>query len=258
MTETPMVWLDFETTGLDPEADAILQVAVVFTGWDLVPQGEPIPITIHQPDEVLDQMSPRVREMHQSSGLLDLVRDSRWSLQSATDFIFAALRDAAEPGQARLCGSSIHFDRRFMAHHMPELDQYLHYRMIDVSVLLELCRAWGLPTYRGPDEPAHLALPDIQQSIAALKFYRETIFSTDKEAPMSGRKHHLNVEHLLQFFTFAHLPPHIEEPAARVAALAFWAANKLPESPELAAGLRKLLEAKDCLVRAALVAPKEG
>lgn len=170
-----MVWLDLEMTGLDVERHVIVEIAALVTDDDLQPLDEGVDLIVHQPPEALAQMDDFVRTMHTKSGLLPEIEASPLSLTDAgaqvLDYVRAHVGDGASP----LCGNSIGVDRRFLDRQLPELDQFLHYRSIDVSSFKELCRRWYPEVYkRRPDKTeTHRALADVRESIAELRYYRE-------------------------------------------------------------------------------------
>lgn len=172
-----LVWMDLEMTGLDPEHDTILEIATLVTtdGLDIVAEG-PV-MAVHQPQAVLDAMDEWNRTHHAASGLTSRVRASSVSMAVAERETLAFVKQYCPERSSPLCGNSIWQDRRFIARHMPQVDAYLHYRVIDVSTVKELVRRW-YPT--GPQAPekkhAHLALDDIRESIAELRFYRAHYF----------------------------------------------------------------------------------
>ncbi len=173
------MWIDCEMTGLDLRRDALLEVAVVVTDAELSPLDDGLDIVIHTDDDVLDTMVPVVREMHASSGLTDQVRASTITLGEAERAVLDYVKaHVAEPKAAPLCGNSIATDRGFLARDMPELDEHLHYRMIDVSSLKELARRWYPRVYYAQPAKglAHRALADIRESIQELAYYRATVF----------------------------------------------------------------------------------
>jgi oligoribonuclease len=174
-----LVWVDCEMTGLDLGCDALLEVAALVTDPDLNVLGEGVDVVIHADDTVLDAMVNVVREMHERSGLTDAVRTSTVSVADAEDMIMAYVTEhVPDPRTAPLCGNSIATDRGFLARDMPRLDAHLHYRMIDVSSIKELCRRWYPRVYFGqpPKGLAHRALADIRESIRELEYYRRTLF----------------------------------------------------------------------------------
>ncbi len=175
-SEQHFVWLDLEMTGLDPETCAIIEIGVIITGPDLRPIAE-MDRVIWQPEEVLLRMEPVVREMHTRNGLLDKVRASNTSLRVAERDITALVAEHCALGEGILAGNSIHTDRRFLFRYMPLLERYLHYRMVDVTSLKVLSRAW-YPNLVEPRKPpsGHTALADVRNSIAELQYYRDTLF----------------------------------------------------------------------------------
>lgn len=179
--DTHLVWMDLEMTGLDPEQDCILEIATLITndGLDVVAEG-PL-LAIHQPAEVLARMDQWNREHHAASGLTQRVSTSLVTTAEAEAQTLAFVRQYCSERTSPLCGNSIYQDRRFLARYMPALEAYLHYRNIDVSTVKEIVRRW-YP--RGPSPPEkrhrHLALDDIRESIAELRFYRQQYF---KESP---------------------------------------------------------------------------
>lgn len=166
-------------TGLDLEHDVLIEVAALVTDPDLNVLGDGIDVVIHADDGVLDGMFDVVREMHDKSGLTEQVRASTIGLEEAEDRILSYVTThVPEPRSAPLCGNSIATDRGFLARYMPRLDNHLHYRMIDVSSIKELCRRWYPRTYYGQPSKglAHRALADVKESIRELEFYRRTVF----------------------------------------------------------------------------------
>ena len=166
-------------TGLDLGKDALIEVAALVTDRDLNVLGEGVDVVIHADEEALAGMPEVVREMHERSGLTEEVRRSVVTMTEAEDmvldYVTAFVKD---PKTAPLCGNSIATDRGFLARDMPRLDAHLHYRMIDVSSIKELCRRWYPRVYFGQPAKglAHRALADIRESIRELEYYRRTIF----------------------------------------------------------------------------------
>ena len=174
-----LVWIDCEMTGLDLGKDALIEIAALVTDAELNVLGDGVDVVIHAADAALDGMPDVVREMHAKSGLTDEVRKSTVSLATAQQLVLEYVRQhVPESGTAPLAGNSIATDRGFIARDMPELDGYLHYRMIDVSSIKELCRRWFPRIYYGQPEKglAHRALADIRESITELAYYRRTAF----------------------------------------------------------------------------------
>jgi len=174
-----LVWMDCEMTGLDPAKDALIEVAALVTDPDLHVLGAGVDLVIHADDHALDAMPDVVREMHDRSGLTEAVRRSTVTVADAQDLVMEYVTThVPDPKTAPLCGNSIATDRTFLARDMPLLDAHLHYRMIDVSSIKELCRRWYPRVYFGqpPKGLAHRALADIRESIRELEYYRRTIF----------------------------------------------------------------------------------
>ena len=173
-----LVWIDCEMTGLDLERDALIEIACLVTDGTLQVLGEGLDLIIKPPPEALDQMEDVVREMHTTSGLLTELA-AGITLGEAQDQVLAYVRKyISEPRRVPLAGNSIATDRVFIARDMPELDAFLHYRMVDVSSIKELARRWYPRTYFAspPKRGGHRALADITESIQELRYYRETIF----------------------------------------------------------------------------------
>lgn len=175
------VWCDLEMTGLDPNTCAIIEIGVVITGPDLKPIAE-YERAVWQPDEALERMEPFVREMHTRNGLLERVRKSDCSLRTAEKEVTALVLNHCEFGEGLLAGNSIHTDRAFIARFMPGLDRALHYRMIDVSSVKLLTRAW-YPNAAGRSkvDASHTVLSDLRASIAELAYYQQTFFKNPKD-----------------------------------------------------------------------------
>jgi len=173
-----LVWIDCEMTGLDLGSDALVEIACIVTDAELRPLDDGIDVVIKPPAEALDGMLPVVRDMHTSSGLLTELA-SGVTLAEAQELVLAYVRrHVPESRRVPLCGNSIATDRSFLARDMPELDAFLHYRMIDVSSVKELARRWYPRAYFASPEKrgGHRALADIQESIRELQYYREVIF----------------------------------------------------------------------------------
>ena len=173
-----LVWIDCEMTGLDLARDALIEIACLVTDGDLNLLDGGIDEVIKPPPETLDQMADVVRSMHTASGLLDVL-ESGITLAEAQERVLDYVRGhVKEPRKAPLCGNSIATDRSFLARDMPELDAYLHYRMVDVSSIKELARRWYPRAYFASPlkTGGHRALADIKESVRELQYYREAIF----------------------------------------------------------------------------------
>ena len=169
-----LVWLDMEMTGLDPDKDRIIEIAIVVTDSQLKALAEAPVAVVHQADAVLDAMDDWNRSTHSRSGLIDKVKASRLSEASAEDQLIAFLAQHVPAKTSPMCGNSICQDRRFLARHMPRLEAYFHYRNLDVSTLKELAKRWKPEVAKGLSKQGkHEALADIYESIEELKYYRE-------------------------------------------------------------------------------------
>jgi oligoribonuclease len=173
-----LVWIDCEMTGLDIEHDALIEVACLVTDGELNLLDAGIDVIIKPPAEALDQMSDVVRAMHTTSGLLTDLAGGVTLAEAAEAVLGYVKQHVAEPRKVPLCGNSIATDRWFIARDMPELDGYLHYRMIDVSSIKELARRWYPRAYfASPSKHGgHRALADITESVQELRYYREAVF----------------------------------------------------------------------------------
>ena len=172
--EFNLVWVDMEMTGLNPDTDRIIEVAVVVTDADLNVIAEGPVFAIHQPDEVLDAMDAWNKGTHGRSGLIDRVKASTVSEAEAEQELIAFLKKYVPSGKSPMCGNSICQDRRFMARGMPKLEAFFHYRNLDVSTIKELCRRWKPELIAGfKKQQKHTALADIVESIEELRYYRE-------------------------------------------------------------------------------------
>jgi oligoribonuclease len=169
-----LVWLDMEMTGLDPDNDRIIEVAVVVTDADLNILAEGPVFAIHQSDETLDKMDAWNKGTHGKSGLIDRVKASTVDEAQAEEQLIAFLKQWVPANKSPMCGNSICQDRRFMARGMPKLEAFFHYRNLDVSTLKELCRRWKPELASGfKKHQKHTALADIVESIEELRYYRE-------------------------------------------------------------------------------------
>jgi len=174
-----LVWIDCEMTGLDLQRDALIEIACLVTDGDLNVLGDGVDIVIHADEAALAAMPDVVRDMHARSGLTDEVRASRVKLADAEQDVLAYVREhVPDVRSAPLAGNSIATDRGFLARDMPELDAHLHYRMVDVSSVKELCRRWFPRVFYAKPEKglAHRALSDVRESIRELDYYRHTLF----------------------------------------------------------------------------------
>jgi oligoribonuclease len=191
-----LVWIDCEMTGLDPVADALVEVAALVTDYDLNVLGEGVDLVIRPPDEALAQMDDFVREMHTTSGLLDRLAEGT-SLEDAERQVVEYVReDCAEGSRPPLAGNSVGTDRIFIARDMPLLDALLHYRIVDVSSIKELARHWYPRAYfAAPAKQGnHRALADIRESIEELRYYRAAVF-TAPPGPTSEQARELAQQH---------------------------------------------------------------
>jgi oligoribonuclease len=171
--KTPLVWIDMEMSGLVPERDRILEVAMVVTDAELNTIAEAPVYVLHQPDEVLDAMDSWNTSTHGKSGLIDKVRASRLTEADVESRLVEFLKPLVGERIAPLAGNTVHQDRRFMARYMPAFDAYLHYRIVDVSTLKELARRWNPAVLQGvTKEGKHEALADVYESIEELRHYR--------------------------------------------------------------------------------------
>ncbi|CBW74264.1 oligoribonuclease [Mycetohabitans rhizoxinica] len=184
-SEFNLIWLDMEMTGLLPNTDRIIEVAVVVTDSNLTVVVEGPVLAIHQSDSTLDAMDQWNKNTHGRSGLIERVRASSVTEADAAAQLLAFLSQYVPAGKSPMCGNSICQDRRFMARWMPELEAFFHYRNLDVSTLKELCRRWQPAVYKGFQKRAlHTALADIHESIDELKYYREHFLRAPDAAVM--------------------------------------------------------------------------
>ena len=176
--ENNLIWIDLEMTGLDTQADRIIEIATIVTDVNLEVLAEGPVIAIQQTREVMDGMDEWNTRQHGKSGLTRRVLESVHSTAYAEGETLRFLEQWVPKGKSPMCGNSICQDRRFMARLMPDLEDYFHYRNLDVSSLKELARRWAPEVYRGfKKESSHLALQDIKDSIEELRFYREHLLS---------------------------------------------------------------------------------
>ncbi len=169
-----LVWLDCEMTGLDPEKERLIEIAIIVTGPQLTPRIEGPVLAIHQSDEVLDQMDKWNKGTHGKSGLIEKVKASTITDADAEAQILAFIAQYVPKGVSPLCGNTISQDRRFLVKYMPKLEAYLHYRNIDVSTFKELAKRWRPEVYNAfKKQQKHTALADVHESIDELEHYRE-------------------------------------------------------------------------------------
>lgn len=174
-----MAWMDLEMTGLDPSIDRIVEIATIITDDELNIVAEGPDIVIHQPDDVLAKMAPIVVDMHTKSGLLEEIRASQVTLEQAGKETLQFLKaHIGAPKSVPLCGNSIGTDRRFLAAYLPDIENYLHYRSVDVSSVKELVKRWyaDIDAARPGKTGNHRALDDIRDSIRELAYYRANAF----------------------------------------------------------------------------------
>jgi len=171
-----LIWIDMEMSGLDPEVERVLEIAIVITDSQLNTVAEAPVFVVHQPDSVLDAMDNWNRSTHGKSGLTDRVKASRLSEADVEQQMIEFLSAYVPAGVSPICGNSVHQDRRFLVKYMPKLDAYFHYRMIDVSTIKELVRRWKPEVIGGKlKHGKHEALADIHESIEELRYYRAQV-----------------------------------------------------------------------------------
>jgi oligoribonuclease len=181
-----LAWMDLEMTGLDPARHVIVEIATLITDDELELVAEGPDLVIHQPEAALAEMDDYVRDMHTRSGLLAQIEASTVTPEHAAAETLAFLREhISEPRSVPLCGNSIGTDRRFLAQWFPEIEDFLHYRSVDVSTLKELARRWYPTALVGAPKKArgHRALDDIRESLDELRYYRQALFLPPPPTP---------------------------------------------------------------------------
>jgi oligoribonuclease len=173
-----LIWIDMEMTGLQPDSDRIIEMAMLVTDPQLEVLAEGPVLVVHQPDEVLEAMDSWNKSTHKKTGLIERVRASTMSEAEAERAALEFLEEHVAPNNSPMCGNSICQDRRFLARWMPRLEAHFHYRNLDVSTLKELVRRWKPELMKGfAKEGRHEALADILESLAELKFYRKAVMT---------------------------------------------------------------------------------
>ena len=171
-----LVWMDLEMTGLDPDTDEIIEIASLITDGSLNVIATGPEIIIHQPAERFEKMDDWNKSQHSKSGLWDKVLTSKISVEDAEKLTLSFIKQHVSKGKAPLCGNSIWQDRRFITKYMPNIDNYLHYRMVDVSSIKEVTNRWYPELTGFPKKESHRALDDIIESVNELKFYKVNVF----------------------------------------------------------------------------------
>jgi oligoribonuclease len=184
-TDQNLIWLDCEMTGLDPEVDRLIEIAVIVTGVDLQPRIEGPVLVIHQSDEQLDKMDAWNKGTHGRSGLIDKVKASTVTEAEAEQEILGFVAKYAPKNSTPMCGNSISQDRRFLVKYMPKLEAFFHYRNLDVSTLKELAKRWRPDVYSSfRKQQKHTALADVHESIDELAHYRDHLLRLDSPSPL--------------------------------------------------------------------------
>lgn len=178
--EDLLVWIDLEMTGLDPDKDKVLEIATLITDNALTVIAEGPELIIHQEDSVLQSMNDWCQKQHAKTGLTQAVRASTVSLEQAEQQTLKFIEQYCKKGTSPLCGNTIYQDRAFLRKHMPKIDQFLHYRIVDVSSVKELVKRWypNNPLSNFKKSDSHRALADIQESVKELTQYRDAFFKS--------------------------------------------------------------------------------
>ncbi|RKF14520.1 oligoribonuclease [Alginatibacterium sediminis] len=179
-SEQNLIWVDMEMTGLDPLTDKVLEIACIATDSQLNVLAESEVVVVHQSEAVLARMDEWCTNTHTNSGLVARVRATEVNENEAEQQILAFVKKWVPEGATPMCGNSIHQDRHFMKHHLPNLEKHFHYRNIDVSTIKELARRWRPDILAGVKKSgAHLAIDDIRESLAELQHYADHFFKLD-------------------------------------------------------------------------------
>ena len=187
--DTNLVWMDLEMTGLDPKTCVIIEIASVVTDKELNLIAQGPALVVHQPQAALDAMDDWNQKHHRESGLYEAVQKSTISLEEAEKQTLEFISQHTKAKGSPLCGNTIYQDRRFLIEYMPTLENYLHYRLVDVSTIKELVKRWYGPEFQSPQKKQkHKALDDILETIEELKFYRKAVF---KSIPGESDWHHI-------------------------------------------------------------------
>ncbi|QJC33660.1 oligoribonuclease [Enterobacteriaceae endosymbiont of Donacia provostii] len=173
-----LIWLDLEMTGLNPYKDHIIEIAIVITNSNLEIVNNGFSIPIYQPDNILKLMNIWNKNIHEKTGLIKRIKNSKFNIKKAQMYILNFLKLLVKPNKSPLCGNSVYKDRIFLFNYMPNLEKYFHYRNIDVSSIKELAKIWYPNLYKKIQKKnTHNALHDINESINELKFYKKYLFN---------------------------------------------------------------------------------